>query len=115
MIVTEDEASSLWCPQGRVLESEESGNGLGAASTNRYLGSKLHDADPRCFASKCMFWRWDDADHGHCGLAGPASRYEQRTRAAAARTKVEAHQRRLAQAERELEEITRERGASKHE
>lgn len=123
MIVTEQEAGRLWCPQARVVRVEQLNSKpldelVGGVNRDALAGTSKSYPFPhscRCIASHCAMWRWDDADHGHCGLAGPASRYEARPRAAEKRIEVGAHQRRLAQAERELEDITRERGASKHE
>lgn len=123
MIVTEQEAAQHWCPQARIVRNEtlntpNASHDVLIGGVNRdALSPARHDRvfphSCRCIASNCMLWRWDDAQHGHCGLAGPASRFETRTRAAEKRTEIDRHQRLLAQAESELEEITHQRAKAK--
>lgn len=57
MIVTEQQARKLWCPQMLAYDrKDEDGDGV---------------LDCHCVASACMAWNWwDDKGHGWCGLAG---------------------------------------------
>jgi hypothetical protein len=71
---TEVEAAVRWCPL--VREVTPVGKGAkDAAIGNRYIdknGSEYaNPAGCLCIGSVCMFWRWDDATRGHCGIAGP--------------------------------------------
>ncbi len=74
--MTEDEATTKWCPMARVM------NKTGAGGGNRWdlATTELYGA-PRpsgcaCFASACMMWRWAEKtepvvlNNGYCGLAG---------------------------------------------
>lgn len=111
MILTEQEAKLRWCPFARITEHSTDG----VTSVNRWHGysSELDPSDPPCIGSMCMAWRPYDETRGYCGLAGaPSPRF---TSPRAPSRKPSPDDRRLASAERELEEITIERGASKHE
>jgi hypothetical protein len=76
MRLTEEDAKTKWCPEGRLIASFDNG---GAATFNRTQGRSDW---PRCIGSACMFWRWsygtggftrEDRDGnslGYCGAAG---------------------------------------------
>ena len=80
MIVTEEEAKGMWCPEARIggpMNTEAEGT-----SYNRWPQSPSPDA--QCIGSACMAWRWrtvpdlrrvdrtlgDDYSYGYCGKAG---------------------------------------------
>jgi len=69
MLVTEEQAKEMWCPEARVIDDLSE-----SASTAR-----LTCANTRCIASKCMWWRLDPSNEGftppislkgYCGMAG---------------------------------------------
>jgi len=69
MLVTIEEATSMWCPFGRVPQ-------FGNVS-NRGLDGDV-DGLSFCLSYSCMCFRWDDPvgssqRRGHCGLAGGMS------------------------------------------
>lgn len=70
MPVTRIEASGMWCPFARVVESD--GNG-GMVSGNRAEANNgepwIHDRH-MCLAENCMAWRENRDKRGFCGLAG---------------------------------------------
>lgn len=74
--MTEVQAAVRWCPLTREVTPVGKG-AKDAAIGNRYIdknGSEYaNPAGCLCIGSVCMFWRWDDATHGHCGLAGPVT------------------------------------------
>ena len=75
MLITENEAHTMWCPFVRV----EGSNRLNNSLTDGFEGSP---APYHCIGNKCMMWRKNHvahlkagaakgaAAHGHCGLAG---------------------------------------------
>lgn len=88
-MLTESEAKTKWCPLSRVLlPVNQSGNRVSTfhkmwATTQgdvEYYAQQ--EADCRCIASSCMFWRWssfaianpdfqkDPQARGFCGAAG---------------------------------------------
>lgn len=62
MLVTEEEASKLWCVHGREVHADGHG---GLVSSNH---------ESRCLGAGCMSWRKDknfkEVKKGWCGLAG---------------------------------------------
>jgi hypothetical protein len=96
VIVTEDQARALWCPQSRVAFpgqnvanrpasammrfAEQEALRTGAAGDSRDLQYlREQRADCNCIASACMFWQFvgyrkvrsgNDEAHGCCGLVG---------------------------------------------
>jgi hypothetical protein len=62
MIVTEQEAETLWCPHARD------------AYGNRFVDEQGVERGSVCVGSKCMAWRWlqgtKHAGRGYCGLSG---------------------------------------------
>jgi hypothetical protein len=91
MIVTEEQARELWCPQSRVpflgahvgnrvssamLKMCEKSAAQGDSRDLDYVRQQI--ADTKCVASACMFWRRADPakhgpcdpDGGYCGVAG---------------------------------------------
>jgi hypothetical protein len=73
MMVTEDEASKMWCPEvcyhaeGSAVNLEDPDFDYGAVGP-------LYQWD-NCRGSDCMMWRWADTGcdgerRGYCGKAG---------------------------------------------
>lgn len=65
MIVTEEQARLMWCPEVRVPSYHyRADEGDGPASSNRFMPSddklSTQPAVLRCIASGCMAWRWSD-------------------------------------------------------
>lgn len=81
MIVTEEQARTMWCPHARAANSiePEAGN----VSVNRVFEKGAADRDCLCLANMCMAWRWvadrsfngtpRNLRNGYCGLAGQVS------------------------------------------
>lgn len=65
----EGNAKEKWCPFARATDNGD--DDQNAVSVNRGRDG-IPDQWCLCMASDCMAWRWDDADDGHCGLAGNA-------------------------------------------
>lgn len=74
MVVTEEEAKTMWCPFVRApLSSGDTMAGVNADYTGARLGSRTG-----CIAAQCMAWRRHDSikrddgwhEGGYCGLAG---------------------------------------------
>ena len=69
MVVSEEQAKSLWCPFSRV--------GLGGAqiTANRHMSDDAAMSGSHCLGPGCMAWAWwnDPPDKtkrmGFCGLA----------------------------------------------
>lgn len=110
MILTEREAMDRWCPFARAWDSND--EGLAAAAVNRDSAGRF-TGTANCIGSACMAWRPYDETRGYCGLSGAPPPWAAPPRAPT--RKPSSDDRRLALAERELEAITAERGASKHE
>jgi hypothetical protein len=77
-LVTEKEASVLWCPFARSYDASPTlPDDMIASGTNRQTGG-AGDKWCRCIASNCMAWRWDPHPdpfsrteaRGFCGLVG---------------------------------------------
>jgi hypothetical protein len=91
VIVTEEQARQLWCPQSRVpFLGAHVGNRVSSATLKMCEKQAAHGdprdleyvrqqvGDTKCIASACMFWRFvgyrkvasgNDEAHGCCGLA----------------------------------------------
>lgn len=123
MIVTVQEAAQLWCPQARIVRNEtlntpNASHDVLIGGVNRdALSPARHDRvfphSCRCIASNCMLWRWHDKGRGYCGLAGQPkvddNVFETDSMPESDEKRV------LRAAMKELEQINRERGSSKHE
>jgi hypothetical protein len=96
MLVTEREASSLWCPMVRVrVRSLNAANRVNPELGRRFKYWLLRTFFPRlywflmaryyaCVGSECMMWRWESesSPRGFCGLMS------HQTHATSARMKV---------------------------
>lgn len=95
MLVTEEQAKEMWCPEARLARATPGGDVPGGQTVfNRVQTRDENTGIPlssTCIASKCMFWRKVDqigigprgekrdrdhdgrtrwVDRGYCGLAG---------------------------------------------
>ena len=65
MIVHIESAGDKWCPMTAIFKDGKSrvtNRGEDVFATS--LGSPL----PGCLGDQCMWWVWDDADNGGCGI-----------------------------------------------
>jgi hypothetical protein len=63
--MTEDQAKTKWCFMSRFIKWG------GSVVSNQPIGDETPDGN--CIGSRCMAWRWSEADatntfHGFCGL-----------------------------------------------
>lgn len=61
MMVTEDRARLMWCPDSRIARYSSTDT----TTINR--PDKDQPNGTQCLASGCMAWVWDTVSVGHCG------------------------------------------------
>lgn len=83
MILTEQEASGMWCPMVRMPHTSADVEvppvaGVNTHSSNGMGRGQMNEPPPaHCIGCKCMMWRWSDhlkptsdGRRGFCGIAG---------------------------------------------
>jgi len=67
-MITEEEATTHWCPYIRIVIVPPGAVWAGSIYTNR--GEKFTPQACNCIASRCMKWRpGSNIDCGYCGIA----------------------------------------------